>query len=116
MVLCLVRFADEADQGDTGDNIAALPAGDGETDFTDIADENTNVQTAIDRLNEAGIVEGVTATEFSPAAPVSRRQMAAFIVRLQEYPPGAEITASGDYFDDTNDDSGDAKPHNTPHP
>src|SRR3546814_20605529 len=33
--------------------------------------------------------------------------MAAFIVRLQVYPTGGEINASGDYFDDDNGDSGE---------
>src|SRR3546814_13892879 len=33
--------------------------------------------------------------------------MAAFIVRLQEYRTGADLTATGDYFDDDNGDTGE---------
>src|SRR3546814_9923873 len=93
MVQFLVRLADEAEEGDTGDNIAALPAGDGTTTFTDIGDETADVQSAVDRLKEAGIVEGVTATELVLGSPVSRRQMAAFIVRLQEFLRSEEHTS-----------------------
>lgn len=38
MALFLVRLADLANAQDTGDNLTDLPAGDGETTFTDIGD------------------------------------------------------------------------------
>src|SRR3546814_7471102 len=51
MVQFLVRLADEAEEGDTGDNIAALPAGDGTTTFTDIGDETADRKST--RLNSS---------------------------------------------------------------
>ncbi len=89
--------------------VTALPAGDGVTTYTDISAEPADVKKAIDQLDEAGIANGTTATTFAPDAPVTRRQMAKFLVRLQTYLTGAGSvpTASKDYFTDDNGDSGE---------
>src|SRR3546814_16453811 len=50
MVQFLVRLADEAEEGDTGANIAALPTGDGTPTFTDIGDDTADVQSALKRV------------------------------------------------------------------
>ena len=109
MALFLKRVADSADAKDSGGQVTALPAGDGTTPYTDIAGENADVKKAIDQLDEAGIAQGVTASTFVPDAPVTRRQMAKFLVRLQTYLTGAASvpTASKDYFTDDNGDSGE---------
>ncbi len=110
MALFLKRVADSADANDTGNQVTALPAGDGTTAYTDIAGESAAVQAAVDQLDEAGIANGVTATTFVPDAPVTRRQMAKFLVRLQTFLTGAASVpaASMDYFTDDTGDSGEA--------
>lgn len=109
MALFLERTAVLADDKDTGSQITPLPAGDGTTPYTDIANETPAVKKAVDRLDEADIAKGVTATTFVPAAKVTRRQMAKFLVRLQEFQAGAASvpTPTKDYFTDDNGDSGE---------
>ena len=82
-----------------------LPAYDGTPDFDDVVDEDAEFQQAIGQLVQAGIVQGVTADEFKPALPVSRRQMAAFINRTQEFLSGEAFSDDGNYFDDDDDES-----------
>lgn len=65
-------------------NLSAAPR---QTKFSDIplSHENSGViQSAV----EAGIVNGVTAKKFEPNAKLTRGQMAAFIARAFELPPG----------------------------
>ncbi|MEX2294620.1 MAG: S-layer homology domain-containing protein, partial [Acidimicrobiales bacterium] len=107
MVLFLKRLADMANAEDTGTNIAPLPADDGVEDFGDTSGESAAVKTAIDQLVNADVVNGLTATTFGPGENVSRRQMAAFVNRLQEFLTGTALPATGDYFDDDNGDSGE---------
>ena len=72
--------------------LAAAPTGPGGTDIDDVEpDDNVfrdlgsvsfgNYQ-AIRHLYELGVTTGTSATTFSPTAPVSRAQMAAFITRM----------------------------------
>lgn len=109
MALFIKRTADLANELDAGTNITALPAYDGTTaPFTDIEGESAEAQAAIGQLNAAGIVQGTTASTYSPGANVSRRQMAAFINRLQDFLTGDPFTTTGDFFDDDEGDSGEA--------
>jgi hypothetical protein len=92
MALFMVRLADlmkelEAEDG----TLNELPEYDGENRFTDSADENDEVVSAINRLAEAGIVLGTTPTTYNPGADVTRRQMLLFITRLIEFVTGAEL-------------------------
>ena len=109
MALFLVRLADVIEENAVEGEITPLPDGDGDTDFTDIADEAAEIQAAIDRLADSNIALGTTDTTFSPAANVTRRQMAKFIVRLQEFMAGEEATPENpdDAFDDDNGDNGE---------
>ena len=72
--------------------LAAAPTGPGGTDIDDVdPDDNvfrdlsalsfSNYQ-AIRRLYELGVTTGTSAVTFTPTAPVSRAQMAAFITRM----------------------------------
>jgi hypothetical protein len=58
---------------------------------------------AIDRLTAVGIVEGFVADEvFRPAAPVTRDQMASYLVRALAWVEGATpVAAGGPHFEDT---------------
>lgn len=104
MALFLVRTAAEADRLEIGDNIEELPAP-GDADFSDIDDESQSVQNAISQLEQAGVAGGFPDGTYRPEAPVSRRQMAAFIDRLYEYLTGEALPADEDYFEDDDDDS-----------
>ena len=106
MALFIKRTADLANTLEIT-ALTALPAGDGATPFTDIAGESAETKKAIDQLHEAGIVLGTTTTTYSPA-PVSRRQMAAFVNRLQKFLTGTAFSTTGNYFNDDNGDSGEA--------
>lgn len=108
MAIFIKRTADLANTLDTGSNIAPLPAYDGAPDFLDIAGESAEAKEAIGQLVQADIVQGTTATTYSPGAPVSRRQMAAFINRLQDFLTGDPFTTTGDFFNDDNGDTGEA--------
>lgn len=50
--------------------------------FTDIGSLPADTQAAINQLAQLGITTGTTSTTFSPELPVSRWQMALFLVRL----------------------------------
>jgi len=63
--------------------------------FTD--DGSSPHQDSINRLAEAGLTGGCTATQFCPTATMTRGQMAAFLVRSFRLPP-----TSADYFTDDN--------------
>lgn len=109
MALFIKRLADAANALESdGVDLQALPAYDGEQDHTDIAAEQPAFEEAIGQLTQAGIVGGFPDNTYRPNEKVSRRQMAAFINRLQEYLSGSAFTATGDYFDDDDGDSGEA--------
>lgn len=52
-----------------------------EKDFTDISGKSAEMQKAIRYLASKGIVNGTTATEFSPNGSISRAEIAALLVR-----------------------------------
>jgi hypothetical protein len=106
MALFIKRLIDKANELETGD-LTALPAYDGVPDYLDITGESAAVKEAIGQLSQAGIVQGTTATTYSPAAPVSRRQMAAFINRTEEFLTGTAFSTTGDFFNDDNGDTGE---------
>jgi V8-like Glu-specific endopeptidase len=74
-----------------------LPAA--ETDrFAD--DDGNPHETNINRLAEAGIVGGLGGGRYGPADPVSREQMATFLVNAYEYRTGDTLESSKDHFSD----------------
>jgi len=80
MAAFLVRALDLPDGPDAG--------------FTD--DDGTIFENDINALATAGITFGCSATEFCPWAPVTRAQMAAFVGRALNLPPGPD----GGFADD----------------
>jgi phospholipase C len=66
------------------------------------ADDNgTSHEANINRLAEAGIVSGRSDGTYGPNDPVTRGQMATFLVNAYEF-VGPALTSSRDYFDDDN--------------
>ncbi|HEV2087983.1 MAG TPA: S-layer homology domain-containing protein, partial [Cryptosporangiaceae bacterium] len=64
-------------------------------------DDDASVhQEAIGRLAAAGLVQGTGAGRFAPDAPVSREQMATFLVRVLRYRTGTDAPAGLDWFSD----------------
>jgi hypothetical protein len=70
-----------------------LPAG-GRDRFTD--DASSIHETDINTLARAGITDGCTATRFCPASPVTRAQMASFLVRALDLAPSTNNRFSDD--------------------
>lgn len=80
-------------------NLPSLPA----NPPNKFSDDNGNIHEAnINRLAQAGIVSGTTATTFSPSAIVTRGQMASFINNAQRFLSGgqAPFITNNDYFVD----------------
>jgi aqualysin 1 len=70
----------------------------GSSGFTDTV---TSVhRERIDQLVATGITQGTTATTYEPLAPVTRAQMATFLVRAHEYVTGTPLPAATTSFDD----------------
>jgi len=70
-------------------------------------DDTGNIHEAsINRLAEARLVSGVGAGRYAPSSPVSRAQMATFLVRAFEYRAKQVLTTSADSFVDD-----DGSPH-----
>jgi hypothetical protein len=109
MSLFIKRLADLFNELETGTPpLAALPAYDGSSDFSDVSASDPGAA-AIGQLSQAGIVGGFSNGTFRPNDPVSRRQMAAFVNRLQDHLVGTPYSDGGkNYFDDDNGDSGEA--------
>jgi hypothetical protein len=108
MALFIQRLADLANEHERAD-LEELPEWDGTSDYSDVdADEDPGAD-AIGRLSQADIVGGFPDGTYRPNAPVSRRQMAAFVNRLQELLTGDRFQANGEYFDDLDGESAEAK-------
>jgi hypothetical protein len=105
MALFIKRLADLLNDQETG-SLNDLPAYDGVPDYPDVSPTDVGAQ-AIGQLTQAGIVGGFPDGTYRPNAPVSRRQMAAFVNRLQDFLTGSPYSTSGDYFDDDNGDPGE---------
>jgi hypothetical protein len=77
---------------------AELPA----TSTNHFTDDNGNTHEAnINRLAEAGVVNGVGGGRFDPSRVVRRDQMATFLANAYEYIAAVELPADGDSFADT---------------
>ena len=50
--------------------------------FTDVDEDNEYLAKAVGLLNHIGVIQGTSETTFSPDAPVTREQMAAFLYRI----------------------------------
>lgn len=74
---------------------AATPVAAGSTPFTDIG--GSSFVHEIEWLYQSGITAGCTPTTFCPTAPVTRGQMASFLVRALKLP----IAVSDHFTDDT---------------
>ena len=72
--------AAEAQDGE-GQSSWACPESLETAPFTDVASLDAETRTAIDCIAHYGVSQGTTATTFSPAEPVTRAQMARFLVR-----------------------------------
>jgi hypothetical protein len=108
MALFIQRLADLANEHERAD-LEELPEWDGTSDYSDVdADDDPGAE-AIGRLSQADIVGGFPDGTYRPNAPVSRRQMAAFVNRLQEFLAGDRFEASGEYFDDLDGESAEAR-------
>lgn len=107
MALFVKRLADLLDDLDVEDGVEALPAYDGVVDYPDVALESAEVQEAIGQLDQAEIVGGYDDGMFRPGDPVTRRQMAAFVNRLQAHLVGEAFADDGDYFTDDDGDPGE---------
>lgn len=73
--------------------------------FSDIDGVSDEARQAINQLANAGVVTGTSGPPnktYSPYAPVTRAQMAAYLNRLQHALDGQGFNAPADYFDDDN--------------
>jgi len=83
-------------------------------DFSDIAQKSKEMQASIRILASKGIINGTSATEFSPDSPISRAEIAALLTRsLSKY----DANANGGFTDMSRSDwffgaCGSAKRHN----
>jgi hypothetical protein len=95
----MIDKADELDSPSDARTIPSLPTAAASADaFTD--DETSVHENNINRLAQADIIQGTTATTFSPEAPVSRAQMATFIAEALEFIRGAALPEGPDAFTD----------------
>ena len=106
MAVFVVRMIELANSLELED-LQDLPAYEDAPPYSDLADENDTFREAIGRLSDAGIVGGFSDGTFRPDAPVSRRQMAAFQNRAQQFLVGEPFPDAGDFFDDDDGDPGE---------
>lgn len=106
MSLFIKRLADLMNEVEESE-LTDLPAYDGVPDYPDVIVEDLDFQEAIGQLTQAEIVEGFPDGSFRPGALVSRRQMAAFVNRLEAFLVGEPFTTTNDYFDDDDGDPGE---------
>jgi hypothetical protein len=70
-----------------------LPSGDSQG-FTDIGSLSPESQTAINQLAQLGITTGTAPGLFSPSGPVTREQMASFLVRTLVIVPNFDLASA----------------------
>jgi hypothetical protein len=104
MALFVKRQIDLANDRQLTD-LQDLPAYDGDPGYPDVADEDEQFKQAIGQLAQAEIVGGFPDGNYRPSAPISRRQMAAFVNRTQVFLTGGAFLDDGDYFDDDDDEA-----------
>jgi hypothetical protein len=105
IALFIVRLVDlanilEAEE----DGLNDLPPYRGANRFLDSQDEEDEVVEAINRLAEAGIVQGTSPVQYAPGELVTRRQMAQFVFRAYEFLTGEPLPEGGHYFSDTDEE------------
>lgn len=110
IALFFFRVGQVSEANEVGNEITAIPAGDGTVEFSDIAADD-EAFAEIDALSDAGIVNGFDDGTFRPNLPVTRRQMANLDVRLQEALAGEDITPdnSPDAFTDDDDENAETQ-------
>ena len=82
-----------------GATIPDLPtAGESANAFTD--DNGDTHENNINRLKQAGIISGTSATTFTPAGIVNRGQMASFVAQALAFVRGGALPAGSDAFTD----------------
>ena len=82
--------------------------------FDDIGGLSDEAQVAINTLHELEITTGTTETTFSPHAPVTRRDMSSFLVRLQNWlDDDPAVDVESDVFPDVPDSLARADDVNT---
>jgi hypothetical protein len=110
IALFLVRLIDLANVLEVEeDGVNDLPPYNGFNRFLDSQDEEDEVVEAINRLAEAGIVQGATPVQYEPGEDVTRRQMALFIARAYEFLTGEELPEGGHHFSDTDEEEEEAE-------
>lgn len=72
--------------------------------YDDVSFDNPH-RDSIARLSEVGLVQGSGAASYSPSSPVTRAQMATFLVRAYEYANDRALPAGPDTFGDDNGSS-----------
>jgi hypothetical protein len=63
-------------------------------------DDGSTHEGAIDALAKVGLVGGFTDGSYRPSAPVTREQMATFLVRIAEHRSGGPLGETADFFRD----------------
>jgi hypothetical protein len=100
MASFVARSIDEANSLETpGTNLTDLPPFDGTNNFSDVPDNNVH-KANINRLADAGIVNGKAPGIYDPSGPVTRAQMASFINRAEDFLTGTPFTSTTDFFTD----------------
>lgn len=71
--------------------------------FTDVDEDNEYLAKAVNLLNYVGVIKGTSETTFSPDAPVTREQMAAFLYRIMNKGKSVNNGANSSTFTDLED-------------
>ena len=104
MASFLTNLWDRAVALDPAGALQSLPDVERLDRFSDVGPGNVHARN-INRLAAAGVAlggpNGRAASEYGPLLPVSREQMASFLVRTLEVMLGVPLEATGDYFVDT---------------
>jgi len=102
MATFVANMIDRANQLDSAADPRSIPdlptAAASADQFTD--DENSVHENNINRLAQADIIQGTTATTFNPSGNVSRAQMATFIAEALEFIRGGALPEGADAFTD----------------
>jgi hypothetical protein len=108
MASFVARAIDEANKlVAPGKTLTPLPPYDGVDRFVDVSPSDAHVAD-INRLAQAGIVNGTGPGMYSPNVDVSRAQMASFINRSEKFMTGTAYSTSNTYFSDVSGDSHEA--------
>lgn len=70
-------------------------------EFTDISNKSEEEQKAINSLTKAGIIKGISETEFSPDKSMTRSEIAALLLRMTAE---EESAGNGGFYDVSSDD------------